>query len=128
MDIKKFFSGKHEVVLTPNDFKKLILEECPNLTEKYNLGKVFFAECYERELAYYPLVVMKLMSKGKQQIDYACFIPQKSKVEIWNGKLSYRELNFRDVAHKMELCVDGQLVGGKIAMCDGGLGFRFRLI
>lgn len=126
MDIKSFFEGKKEVILTPDDFKKVILEACPNLSEKYNLGNIFLAECYERELAYYPLVVMKLSAKDKEQCDYACFIPSMAKVEIWSGKLSYRKLSCRDVAHKMTLLVGDKLIDGKIVMSDGGLGFRFR--
>lgn len=127
MGIKSFFEGKKEVVLTPDDFKEIIIAAVPNITEKYNLGKIFLAECYERELASYPLVVMKLSVKDKDQVDYACFVPQTAKVEIWTGKLSYRKLSCRDVAHKMELLVDDKLIDGKIVMSDGGLGFRFRM-
>lgn len=127
MGIKSFFEGKKEVVLTPDDFKGIIVASMPNMTEKYNLGKIFLAECYERELAYYPVVVMKLSAKDKDQVDYACFIPQTAKVEIWSGKLSYRKLGCRDVAHKMELLVDDKIIDGKIVMSDGGLGFRFRM-
>ncbi len=126
MEIKRFFSGKKEVVLSPCDFKEVILSACPSLTEKYNIGKIFFAECYERELRHYPLVIMKLTSKNDDKTDYACFIPLNAKMQIWSGKLSYRELGYRDVAHKMELWVDGQLLEGKIVMNDGELGFRFR--
>lgn len=127
MNIKSFFEGKNEVVLTPTDFKKIILEACPDLIRKYNIGKVFFAECYERELAYYPLVVIKLSLKAGKQIDYVCFVPKTAEIRFWSGKLSYRELGVRDVAHKMELLVDNKHINGKIAMCDGGLGFRFRI-
>lgn len=127
MDIKSFFTGKNEVLLTPDDFKEIIIAAVPNITEKYNLGKIFLAECYERELAYYPLVVMKLAAKDKDQVDYACFVPQTAKVEIWSGKLSYRKLSCRDVAHKMELLVDDKIIEGKIVMSNAGLGFRFRM-
>ena len=128
MDIKSFFSGKNEVVLIPEDFKEIIFSFYPDLKDKYDVSKIFFAECYERELHHYPLVVMKLSSKDNKQTDYACFIPKTGKVEKWFGKLSYRELNVRDIAHKMELLVGDKLLEGKIVMLDETLAFRFRAL
>ena len=128
MEINKFFLGKNEVVLTPDDFKEFMTSVRPDLLDEYDIEKTFFAECYEKELAYYPLVVMKLSAKKAQQTDYACYVPSTGKLQIWFGKMSYRVLDCHDVAHKMSLLAGKQILDGKIVMTAGGLGFRFRAI
>lgn len=126
MNIKKFFSEKKEFFLTPDFFKDIFLFAYPDLPAKYDLGKIFFAECYEQEISYYPLVFMKLLPKDNNRKDYVCFIPKTAQTTFWHGKMSYRELGYRDVAHSIDLLVDNEVWKGKIAVADGKLGFRFR--
>lgn len=128
--IKKNFSGNNSVglILAPDSFKDKIFASCPDIVEKYDVEKAFFAECYEKELAFFPLVVLKLVSKNDNtQIDYACYVPQTAEVRFWNGKLSYRKLSNRDIAYPVEMLYNGAIIHGKIAKDNGKLVFRFRV-
>lgn len=124
--IGKFFLEKKDVVLSPHDFKKEIETCCSDMLKTHTVGRIAFAECHEQDINFYPLVLMELVACDDGHIDYAYYVPQTAEVKLWQGKLNYRLLDYRDVDFPVKLLNGKHMLSGKIAMINKRIVFRFR--